>query len=157
MNWTIREGTAADAPACHDVYGDAIRNGTAGRYTPEQARAWAPVEDTGEWLAPRLETGVTWIAVSPSRAEGFLTITPAGHLDLFFVRPEARASGLAVTLYERATDWAGARGLNRLTTDASHLARSFLEQRGWRVITGESVIRQGVAIERWQMSWNRTE
>ncbi len=151
MNWEIREGTPEDAPDCFAIYGDAIRNGTSGRYTPAQARAWAPPDDAGEWIAARLEAGVTWIGVTPTRAEGFLTVTTAGHLDLFFVRPEARASGLASALYDRMMDWAATRGLNHLTTHASHLARSFLEARGWKMIAGEAVERNGEVLERWSM------
>lgn len=155
MTWTIRTAGAADAPACFAVYVDAIRGGTGGKYTRRQALAWAPEGDAGDWLAARLECGVTWIAVSERRAEGFLNVTPLGHLDLFFIRPEARASGLAAALHDRLMAWAQARALPRLTTDASHLARSFLEKHGWRVLGGESVERGGVALKRWKMEWCR--
>ena len=157
MTWQIREGSGADARACFDVYVDAIRNGTAGRYTPEQARAWAPDTDDGGWLAARLDGSRSWVAVSDTGVEGFLSVTLSGHLDLFFVRPTARESGLARLLHDHLMDWARARGLNRLSTDASHLARSFLEKRGWRVLAGESVLRHGVMLERWQMEWQRKE
>lgn len=152
MSWTIREGGAADAEACHAVYLDAVRNGTSRHYTPEQALAWAPSEQVEDWLPPRLEAGTTWIAFSDRRAEGFLTVTGEGHLDFFFVRPDARASGLAATLYDRMLDLAEARGQARLTTFASHLARSFLERRGWQVIEGESALRNGVELKRWKMA-----
>lgn len=155
MSWEIREGGAAEAASCMDVYVDAVRNGTAGHYTPAQALAWAPTEAVEDWLPPRLADGTTWIAWSATRAEGFLTVTPAGHLDFFFVRPEARASGLAAALYAHLMTWADAQGHDHLTTDASHLARSFLEKRGWRMIAGETAIRHGVALKRWRMDWQR--
>lgn len=151
MNWIIREGSAADADACLDVYVDAIHNGTAGHYTRDQALAWAPPGASAEGLRASLEAGTTWIAVSATRAEGFLTVTSEGYLDFLFVRPDARAAGLTAALYVHLLDWARERNLNHLTTHASHLARSFLEKRGWQVIAGEAVERHGVVIERWKM------
>ncbi|SDK74692.1 GNAT family N-acetyltransferase [Aliiruegeria lutimaris] len=155
MTWQIRDGSAADAVACMAVYVDAVRNGTGRHYNAEQAKAWAPTEDVEDWLPPRLAAGRTWIGWSFERAEGFLTVTENGHLDFFFVRPEARPDGLAGALYERLVDWAEAHDLASLTTDASHLARSFLEKRGWRVTEGETTLRHGVALKRWKMAWQR--
>ncbi len=155
MSWEIRAGGAADAAACMSVYVDAIRNGTAGHYSPEQAMAWAPTQDVEPWLAPRLEAGVTWIAWDDARAVGFLTFTSDGHLDFFFVRPEARQSGLAELLYQRMLTQSDAAGLETLTTFASHLARSFLEKRGWIVLEGETATRHGVDLKRWKMKLSR--
>lgn len=152
MSWMIREGAEADAAACMAVYVDAIRNGTASHYTPEQSLAWAPTEEIEDWLPPRLETGTTWIAWSDTRAEGFLTLTDDGHLDFFFVRPDARKSGLAAALYDCMMEETKAREQAQLTTYASHLARSFLEKRGWRVIEGETTTRHGVELKRWKMA-----
>lgn len=156
MTWEIRPGGAADAPACHAVYLDAVRNGTSGHYTAREARAWAPSDEVEDWLPPRLEAGTTWIAWRTDRAEGFLTVTDAGHLDFFFVRPDARGSGLAAALYDRMMELADTRGHDHLTTHASHLARSFLEKRGWRVIAKETALRNGVPLDRWEMAWERT-
>ncbi|NDR56123.1 GNAT family N-acetyltransferase [Aliiruegeria sabulilitoris] len=156
MNWQIRDGSAADAVACMEVYVDAVRNGTGRHYSAAQAMAWAPTDNVEDWLPPRLAAGQTWIGWSDRRAEGFLTVTRDGHLDFFFVRPEARPEGLADALYERMMDWAETHDLAGLTTDASHLARSFLEKRGWRMIEGETTIRHGVSLKRWKMAWQRS-
>ncbi|MDV7145370.1 GNAT family N-acetyltransferase [Tropicimonas sp. TH_r6] len=156
MSWEIRTGGAKDAAACMAVYVDAIRNGTAGHYTADQARAWAPTEEVEDWLPPRLDAGTTWIAWDGPRAEGFLTITADGHLDFFFVRTEARKNGLAEALYLQMLAQAEARGIGTLTTFASHLARSFLEKRGWTVIEGETALRHGVELKRWKMALTRT-
>ncbi len=156
MTWTVRDGGAADAPACHAVYVDAVRNGTAGHYTSAQARAWAPIDTVEDWMPPRLEDGTTWITETDDRAVGFLTVTEGGHLDLFFVRPEWRKQGVAATLYETMMDWARTRGLETMTTDASHLARSFLERRSWRVVVGETTVRSGIELKRWKMVWTQS-
>lgn len=151
MSWTIREGSAADVDACHAVYFDAVRNGTSPLYTARQAHAWAPSPTPEDWLEPRLAVATTWIAVSETRAEGFLTVTDEGHLDFFFVRPEWRRSGLSPALYNRMTEWVYQRDLKQMTTYASHLCRRFLEKRGWRVVEGETALRHGVDLKRWKM------
>ncbi|WP_068110435.1 GNAT family N-acetyltransferase [Tropicimonas marinistellae] len=154
MNWQIRLGSAADAAACHAIYVDAVRNGTAPLYTPEQARAWAPSDTLEDWMPPRLAAGVTWVAEDSGDAAGFLTVTPEGHLDFFFVRPPWHGSGIAAALYGEMSGWAATRGLSHMTTFASHLCRRFLEPRGWEVIAGETVQRNGQELERWKMEWH---
>lgn len=151
----IRPGGVADAAACHAVYVDAVRNGTAPHYSAREALAWAPSATLEDWMAPRLAAGITWVAQSGARAEGFLTVTPAGHLDFLFVRPEWRGTGLAAALYDRMADWAAAAGHDRLTVHASHLSRRFLARRGWQVVARESVARHGVDLVRWEMEWRR--
>lgn len=153
MNWSLRAGGAGDAVACHDVYFDAVRNGTAPLYSDEEARAWAPSEDVEDWLPPRLQDGITWIAEDEGHAIGFLTVTTDGHLDLFFVRPDWRGTGLAPALYQCMRGWAVARGLTEMTTHASQFARRFLEPRGWVVLETESAVRHGVTMTRWKMGW----
>ena len=149
--FSIRTWTPSDTKACIDIYVDAIRNGTRGIYTPEEAAAWAPEHaDHAEWTA-RLASGRTWIAETGSGPQGFITLAPAGHLDLFFVRPAARPLGIADALYERLLTEARAQGLPAITTHASHLARRFLEKRGWEVESEERVLRHGVWLTRFTM------
>ena len=155
MTWYIRDGGTEDAEICHRVYVDAVRNGTAPHYSRAEALAWAPSGETGAWMAQRLAVGTSWVAERDARAQGFLTVTPDGHLDLFFVRPEWRRSGMADALYQAMMGWAGQRGITRMTTDASHLARAFLERRGWQALELERNLRNGVELHRWKMAWQQ--
>ena len=151
MTHRLRPYRDGDGPACYAVYFDAVRNGTAPAYTAAQARAWAPSEtNDGEW-SHRLASGVTWVSEGDAGLLGFITLTQAGHLDLFFVRPTARPLGVAADLYDHMLDHVRNRGLTRLTTHASHLARRFLERRGWTVLDEETTIRHGVALTRFAM------
>ncbi len=151
MTWVIRPGGPADTAACHAVYFDAVRNGTAPHYTAEQAAAWAPSATPDPWLESRLAAGETWIACTNERAEGFLTVTPTGHLDFFFIRPEWRGSGMAAALHDRMADWVADRRLRAQTTYASHLCRRFLERRGWQMLERETAERNGGLLTRWKM------
>lgn len=144
-------GSAADAAACHRVYFSAVRVGAASHYSEAQRHAWAPSEVAEPWMAQRLGDGITWLAQGNDGLAGFLTATPTGHLDLFFVVPEARRGPAAPLLYDTYLGWARTRRLTHLTTHASHLARRFLTRRGWQTRAEEQVRRNGVTLCRWQM------
>ena len=70
---------------------------------------------------------------------------------LFEARGYVLPMGVASALYGAMLQDARAGGLDRLTTDASHLAQRFLERRGWRVTAPETVMRNGVPLERFGM------
>ena len=151
MTWDLRPYAPRDAAACGTCYVDAIRNGTAPRYDPAQAAAWASSPDPSEW-AERLSVGKTWVASDGDVVAGFLTLRSDGHLDLFFVRPAYRKTGVSEALYEACLDHAREIGMNRLTTHASLLAKSFLERRGWTCLAEESAMRHGQSLTRFLMT-----
>jgi putative acetyltransferase len=152
---TLREATPGDAGSCFAIYRDAVLDG-ATLYSAEERRAWAPPEDDGGWMVPRLAAGCTWIAEVDGAPAGFLTAMPGGYLDFFYVRPAQHGTGLAAALYARFLDWAEATGVDTLTTHASHHARRFLEPRGWSVVEKEVVMRNGIPLTRWRMALRRT-
>lgn len=152
MTWRVRPWRMSDRAGCVDVSLDAILNGTAPHYSEAQRRAWAaPASDHADWTG-RLATGPSFVAEDDAGLLGFVTLTTAGHLDLFFVRPGARPQGVASALYDSVLDAARGLGLGRLTTDASRLARPFLEKRGWQVTGRECATRNGVPLERFGMA-----
>lgn len=151
---SLREGGPEDRGACFAIYRDAVLNG-ASLYTDAERTAWTPPDDDGLWMESRLTEGVTWIAEAGGRPAGFLTATPAGHLDLFFVRAAHHGTGLGTALYDRFLGWADDTGQATLTTFASHHARRFLEPRGWSVVEKETAIRNGVPLSRWRMALTR--
>ena len=153
MTPVFRRFRPADVAGAIEVYLDAVHNGTAPHYSEAERAAWAPRDgnyDHGEWTG-RLADGRTWVAETGATLQGFATLTRAGHLDLLFVRPGAWGAGVAGALYDRLLDDARDLGLTRLTTDASHLARRFLERRGWTVEAEERALRHGVRITRFAM------
>ncbi len=153
MTLTLRPIAPQDIAACIDIYTDAIWNGTAPHYSKAQRMAWAPPDaarDIAAWTT-RLGTGTGVLASVGDKSLGFIVITDAGYLDLFFVRPEARGDGTAAALYNHALKAARAGGAARLTTHASHLARAFLERREWVVLSHETVKRNGVSLDRFAM------
>lgn len=153
MSVLLRTGTVRDAPICFDIYKDAVHNGTAPHYTAEESAAWAPLDGAADWIFERFENGTTWIAERDGQPLGFLTATHEGHLDLFFLRPAERRTGISSMLYDAYL--AHFPDTPRLTTFASHLARRFLERRGWHVVAEERHERNGVPLTRFRMILDR--
>ena len=150
----LREAGPGDTAACFAIFRDAVLNG-ATLYSTDERRAWAPPEDDGARMTPRLAAGRTWIAETDGAPAGFLTAMPRGYLDFFYVRPGHHGTGLAAALYARFLAWAEETGQATLTTHASHHARRFLEPRGWSVVEKEIVLRNGVPLTRWRMALSR--
>ncbi|MEM0946917.1 MAG: GNAT family N-acetyltransferase [Pseudomonadota bacterium] len=153
MTLSLRPVANHDTHACLSIYLDAIHNGTSPHYTEAEREAWAPrdaAHDLDAWES-RLKTGLSFLAEDEAEPVGFITMTGDGYLDLFFVRPIARRNGAAAALYDHLLTAAREKGLTQLTTHASHLARWFLERRGWTVLAPEMVERHGVSLERFEM------
>jgi putative acetyltransferase len=146
----IRPLRGHEVEQTYAIYRDAVRIGAAPFYTEAQRRAWVPSDRMEDWWPGRVLGGTTWVDEAEGGLNGFLTYAD-GHLDLFFIRPEARRGATAPALYDRMLAEAWAEGRGRLTTHASHLARRFLERRGWRMVVREETERNGVLLERFAM------
>jgi putative acetyltransferase len=146
----IRPVRPDEVALTYAIFRDAVRIGAAPFYTEGERLAWAPSDAMTEGWPARILGATTWVAEEPEGLAGFLTYAD-GYLDFFYVRPEARRGPAAPALYDRMLAEARAEGRARLTTHASHLARSFLERRGWRVVEREEVERGGVLLTRFAM------
>ena len=154
MSLALRPFVTGDAAASIDIYYDAIHNGTAPHYALNEREAWAPRDarpDPARW-ADRLGGVHTIVAEDSGAMVGFASLLGHGHIDMLFVRPAARKSGAAAALYDGLLEAARSSGVKGMTTDASHLARRFLEKRGWRVVAPEVVTRNGVKLTRFRMA-----
>ena len=147
---TLRPYRPEDRAACAAIFFRAVREGAAGHYDAAQRAAWAPAgAETG---ADRLAHQWCLVAERDGTPAGFLSMTPEGHLDMAFVLPEEMGRGTAAALYDALLARARGAGLQRLTVHASHLARPFLERRGWQAETAETVALRGQRLERFVMS-----
>jgi len=144
---TLRRFEPGDAPGLAQLFFDAVQVGAAGHYSQAQRDAWcgAPPADA-RWSA-RLRGADTLVAERGGALQGFMTLDPAsGHIDLAFVAPEMRGTGLADSLYAVLEGRARALGLARLHSEASLLAERFFLRRGWRLVARQVVERHGVSL-----------
>lgn len=132
----IRPFATTDGPGCWAVFVAAVRIGAAGHYTPEELADWLPDDAYPDGYADWLAGEITFVA-EQKVIVGFAMMNRDGYLDLLFVLPDYRSSGLANRLYAELTAQARALGLRRMTVKASRLAERFFARLGWRPSHGE--------------------
>ena len=148
----LRPARAGDGSALATLMHAAVHRGTGDHYTDAQRAAWSPAPPAGPEWDHRLLSGYTVVAEEARQGPvGFATLGDDGHLDLFYVAPDRRGGATAPALHDAVLARGRALGLAVLSTEASHLARRFLERRGWRCLARQSVIRHGVALTNFRM------
>ncbi|MGS4944722.1 N-acetyltransferase family protein [Meridianimarinicoccus sp. RP-17] len=128
----VRPYREEDAPVLARIFDRAVREGAASAYDATQRAAWAGAIDAPPEWCQRLSEEITLVAERDGQMAGFMTLGRDGFLDLAFVLPEAMGTGVAAALHDRVLAEAESRGLFRLTTEASHIARRFFIKQGWR-------------------------
>ncbi|MEM1372884.1 MAG: GNAT family N-acetyltransferase [Pseudomonadota bacterium] len=147
----IRHFRPEDAAPCADLFFRAVHEGAAERYDAHQRRAWLPrVPDPGT-LCERLSAQTCFVA-QDAEITGFMSLTRTGYLDLAYVAPARRGTGLADQLYAAILNAARVARHATLSTHASLYAQPFFSRQGWRVLAPEKVERDGVLIPRFRMA-----
>jgi putative acetyltransferase len=151
---TIRGYERRDAADVADVFYRSAREVALSDYTPEQVKAWVPKRWDAEHEHKRSGDGrLVLVAEGESgHVIAFIDLEPDGHIDRLYCAPEAAGRGIAARLYSRMEDAARADGITRLFTEASELARRFLERRGFAVLERQDKVLRGVAIHNYVMA-----
>jgi putative acetyltransferase len=151
---TIRNYERRDAAGVADVFYRSVREVARSDYTAEQVNAWVP----GRWDAERehQRSGDGRLVLVAEDETGhvvaFIDLEPDGHVDRLFCAPEAAGRGVASRLYEAIEIAARARGIDRLFTEASELARRFFERKGFKVLERQDKVLRGVPIHNYRMA-----
>ena len=143
----VRSFQQADAGPLGVVFHRAVREGASHRYDPAQVAAWAPEVSSGPGWEARLSEADTVVAVEGDDRLGFMNVDDNGYLDLAFVLPERMGQGVSDLLYAVLECRARARGIERLTTQASLLAEPFFARHGWRIVRRQEVEMGGVVLK----------
>ncbi|MEM1100645.1 MAG: GNAT family N-acetyltransferase [Pseudomonadota bacterium] len=147
----IRRFRAEDGAGCAALFYEAVHVGAAEKYDAAQRRAWAPKVPDGAAFAERLGAEHCFVAEDGEAIRGFMSLTPKGYLDMAFVAPDARGTGLADKLYAEILRAARSTGLTYLAVDASAYAHPFFTRHGWTIHRAAEVERGGLAIPRYSM------
>lgn len=134
----IRRFQPSDAQGTWDVFFAAVRIGAAGHYTAQELIDWVPSDqmpdDWGDWL----DRHVTYVGESDTSVgffdtavTGFFMLERDGYLNMAFVLPKYRRTGLAPQIYAAILAEAQALHIPRLTVWASRLAMPFFRRAGW--------------------------
>lgn len=148
----LRNGVPADAGALTNVFFCAVREGALGPYTETQCAAWAPSRPTLTYWAERTRGLDIVVAEVDDTILGFMAWNARdGDLDMAFVLPEARGTGVADALYRIVENRARNAEIKKLHTMASYLARPFFARHGWTVLRENNVVISDVALTNWAM------
>ncbi|MFX0546834.1 GNAT family N-acetyltransferase [Roseovarius sp. S1116L3] len=148
---TILRMRPGDAAALTALMHRAVHDGASADYSPRQLHAWSPAPMEPSAFLARLADGrAVWVAFgADAHACGFVELTPRGHIDLFYCHPPGTGTGGA--LYAALKHEARARGLPRLTVDASEGARRFFQRAGFACQGVRQVSRRGVELRTYPM------
>lgn len=97
--------------------------------------AWGARHPGAERFISRATKGADIVIASDAddRPVAFALLEEDGHLDMLYCDPDHTRRGLALQLLDEAESRARKRGLARLYTEASELARPSFERAGYRV------------------------
>ncbi len=148
----VRPFHPRDAVALRGIFRQAVLVGAAGHYDAAQRAAWAGAAALPPAWPARLGDQITLVAEAAGGPPlGFMTLGHDGHLDLAFVRPESRGTGVAAALLGAIVAEARARSIAPLTTEASHLARPFFLRHGWTLLAEQQVELNGITLTNFRM------
>ena len=135
----IRRFQPGDAMGTWDVFYAAVRIGAAGHYTEQELIDWAASDQMPDGWGPWLDKHVTYVGISDSTVgqsdiaiTGFFMLERDGYLNMAFVLPAYRRSGLAQQIYSAILTEAQALRMPHLTVWASRLAMPFFRRLGWQ-------------------------
>ncbi|MEL6829097.1 MAG: GNAT family N-acetyltransferase [Pseudomonadota bacterium] len=147
---SIRLANGADFDPIGALIFDAIHTANKA-YTDAERRAWMPVPPEGLAWAARLATQEVWVAEHADRLVGLITLAHEGYIDLAYILPDHRGTGLFQRLYDRLEAEARRQSVPRLWSHASLMARPALEKLGFQLIRPDPVERDGETLMRFEM------
>ena len=149
----VRRFERADAPMVCEIFYRSVHEVACAKYDEIQINAWAPQMPEPERWIERFREYDTFVADNDAgQRVGFIAMNAAGYVDMLYCLPEATRCGVSTKLYAAVERSAMQRGLTRLTAHASLLAQPFFKKHGWVIEKHETVVRNGVNVQRAEMS-----
>ncbi len=142
----IREYKEEDLKEILNLFYDSVHN--TRYYTKEQKDAWASgKEDFLKWNKSFLEK-YTIVVVSENKILGFGNIDHLGYLDMLYVHKDYQGKGIGNLICDcLETKFE----TERIYVHASIDAKPFFENRGYKVIKEQEVLRHGIKLKNYVM------
>ncbi len=149
----LRDFTPDMAAACAELMHEAVHHGAADHYSVAELFAWSPEPMTEETFLQRTDDHTTLTAWRGTHLLGFMSLRNDGLLDLGYVAPHLRGTGVADALLAELVYRAREAGMAHLTAHASRPARSFLRRHGWFLLRPNIAFRAGQRLETFEMEF----
>ena len=129
--FSLRPFLPADVPMLAEIFRASVEQLTADDYSEAQQEAWASAADDEAEFGARLANALTLLATFDGAPVGFAALADGDRIDMLYVHPAVAGRGVGNLLCDALEKLAQARGIKRLTTDASDTARPFFERRAY--------------------------
>lgn len=144
----IRKYETADCEQLAELFYQTIHTVNAKDYTNEQLDVWADGNaDLKEWDKSFLAHN-TVVCIMDGAIVGFGDIDKTGYLDRLFVHKDYQRKGVASAICDELEQEVTG---DKIVTHASITAKPFFDQRGYRTVKEQQVIRNGISLTNYIM------
>ncbi|MBD7963894.1 GNAT family N-acetyltransferase [Fictibacillus norfolkensis] len=140
-----------------NLFYESVHTVNAKDYSLLELDAWVSyyeLQSMVESWKESLSQNITFVAKNKDEIVGFCDLTNSGHLDRLYVHKHYQRQGIASALANLIESEARKLDVLSIDTDASITAKPFFEQRGYRVVCPQSVVRHGVTLINFKMTKN---
>lgn len=144
----IRKYDSSDCEQLAELFYQTVHALNAKDYTNEQLDVWADGNvNLKEW-DKSFSACYTIVCVKDDIIVGFGDIDKTGYLDRLFVHKDYQRQGVATAICNELEQRVN---VKKVVTHASITAKPFFEQRGYKVIKEQQVIRNGIYLTKYVM------
>ena len=145
---TIRQYEPADCENLAKLFYETVHTINAKDYSQEQLNVWATNKIDLEVWNKSLSEHYTVVGVENNIIVGFGDIDKSGYLDRLYVHKGYQRQGIATAICDKLEQ---AVKVNKIITHASITAKPFFEQRSFKVVKEQQVVREGIALTNYVM------
>lgn len=137
-----------EALAAAELFFETVHRSNGSDYSPDQLDAWAPSGlDHQQVIADKLTAQYTLAAKASDALIGFASLAEPDYLDMLFVHPAWQRHGIARQLAAHLELHAQHCGAAIIRTHASLTARPFFEASGYRFVSENTIMRNGIELK----------
>ena len=144
----IRQYEPKDCEELANLFYLTVHTVNAKDYSQEQLNVWATDKIDLEVWNKSLSEHYTVVAVESNIIVGFGDIDKLGYLDRLFVHRDYQRRGIATAICNKLEQAVKA---DKIITHASITAKPFFEQRNFKVVKEQQVVREGIALTNYVM------
>lgn len=137
----LRPFLPGDTPMLRELFAQSIEELTADDYDEDQRIAWISAAEDATAFARRLGAMLTLVVQRDGEYLGFASLKDNKTIDMLYVHPYHAGEGVGTALVEALEKIAGARGTDKIETEASDTAVPFFERLGYEAVQRNSVPR----------------